>query len=514
MNHDWIQAAYQWLQSADAEPPGEEIAAGIGAADIPTLEQLIEVIAATVATGPRAAARSRILLQLSAARLKDVLAEAAAEPVSLHIEPDILATLYSQLADDEPLAAAHALQMLAAQQDEESMSALTASLDASPPGDWQATAVALSPLWNAPGEALEPFFAQLDDSALHAAVLPVLLDLANHAVRSQKLSPHPWQSRGELFDKLLASTVVQLRKLEKDPTQFGDDINQIQKALHDGVALAIALCDTLGQVGYSNTESLKSAMGLSHRRIQTEAACALTQLGNAEGLDRMLALANDTVARRRVVAYAEELGIADKIDEALRLPQALAESELASWLAEPSQYGIPPTGLELIDTQTLYWPSYEEPQVCFLFRFWFDLPEGRISNAGIAGPLTHAFQERIDQLETEDMFAAFAGWHCEHEDIFEVPAAMLNTAQRREADAITTKLDQQDFTQIELQALTFLLGEIAVVALAENEGVKKIVVADDSELICLPVGQGPTAYTPTLALAIYRGRKLLRTFNP
>jgi hypothetical protein len=224
-------------------------------------------------------------------------------------------------------------------------------------------------------------------------------------------------------------------------------------------------------------------------------------------------LANDPVARLRAVAFAEELDFADEIDESLRHPQALAESELAAWLASPEQFGLPPSSLELVDTRTQYWPSYDEPQSCFLFRYRYQLAGGEISNIGIAGPATHAFHADLSELAAEDIYAAFAGWQAEHEDIYEVPASTLNVAQRREADRLIALLEAGGFDQVQPIALTFLLGEVALLATAHRDGDRFGVVNDLHENVCFPLSKSPTSLTPELVLAIYRGRKLLRTFN-
>jgi hypothetical protein len=345
--------------------------------------------------------------------------------------------------------------------------------------------------------------------------MAVLLDLANYSHRKHRFADHPWNEKRTELTSLLNSLIVRLQRLERQPQAFGQQVEEVQRILGDSVALTIGLCDALGLIGDpAAIPTLKEALELSHRRIQTEAAAALALLGDSTGKEHLIQLANDPVARLRAVAFAEELDFADEIDESLRHPQALAESELAAWLASPEQFGLPPSSLELVDTRTQYWPSYDEPQSCFLFRYGYQLAGGEISNIGIAGPATHAFHADLSELAAEDIYAAFAGWQAEHEDIYEVPSSTLNVAQRREADRLIALLEAGGFDQVQPIALTFLLGEVALLATAHRDGDRFGVVNDLHENVCFPLSKSPTSLTPELVLAIYRGRKLLRTFNP
>ena len=405
------------------------------------------------------------------------------------VNPATLTDLYQRLTEVDQVAAAHALQMLAAQPDEESIDLLADLLSHSPPEDWKQVALALSPMWRADSETLALFYDRLDTRSLHPSTLAILIDLAGFSLRKGKLTEHPWQLRQAELVSLLGS-----------------------------VSLTISLCDALGLIGNPQNASpvLLQAMQLSHRRIQTEAAAALVRLGIPEGRERLIALASDPAARLRAVSYAEELDCADGIDANLREPLALAEAELTSWLTSPEQFGIPPQRLELIDTRTLYWPGYEEPQACYIFRYEYVLPSGQVANLGIAGPATHAFTADLTRLPVDDVYASFAGWQVEHEDIFEIPMTQLNVAQRSEADRLIGCLLDQQLQVTEPVALTFFLGEVALIAEVEGEGERSngYAMTDGIETLHMRSQGSPTDLTPAMIVALYRGRKLLRTFNP
>jgi hypothetical protein len=562
-SESWIQSICDWLRGTSGESPTAAIDAALAGASGEQLANLLEVVSAnfdSLSDNPR---RFRVLMQLLAARFlgvsltktltksidrgdvreKSVL-DAAGDGEIPIVEPETLANLYELLGELDGAAAAHTLQILAAQRDEESIELLTQIVREAPPQNWKHVAVALSPLWNYDSQRLELFFellfARADEGYLQPSTLSVLLDLAGYSFRAGKLSKHPWDEQDEGLIVLLSSIVNRLRALEREPAKFGADVHEVQRVLADGVALTVSLCDALGLVGRQSAEaSLMQALELSHRRIHTEAAAALARLGCETGRQRLIELASDPVARLRAVNYADELGFADQIEQSLRLPAALAESELVAWLASAEQFGFPPSHIEFLEVRTLFWPSYDEPRDCYLFRYEYQFPTSRpaaeqsspidwsaselptpeysvkrLSNIGIAGPLTHAFQADLASLPTDDVYAAFAGWQAEHEDIYEIPMQLLSPAQRSEADRLLAHLENHELEIVEALGLTFFLGEVAVLAIVKRGDKRASAITDGLELFHQPLTDSPTSLTPDILLAIYRGRKLLRTFNP
>ncbi len=534
----WIQSACHWLRRTSGEVPADAIDRAISAAPAEELESLLEVLAANFDSLSESPQRFRLLMQLLAARF---LAQAVPNPSrseSLNgsyacdvptIDPTTLAGLYDLLGELDGTAAAHVLQILATQRDEESIEVLAEILREAPPQDWKNVALGLSPLWNVNADYLElffeSFFTRIDSGCLQPSTLSVLLDLAGYSFRANKLQQHPWREQQQTLVSLLSNVTTRLRSLEREPAKFGADVQEVQRVLTDSVALTVSLCDALGLIGGQAAEaSLLKALELSHRRIHTEAACALARLGFPTGRQRLIELASDPVARLRAVNYAEELGFADQIDQSLRLPVALAESEMVAWLANAEQFGLPPSHIELVEARTLYWPSFDEPRGCYLFRYEYEVPTHqlpanqvsvtRLSNIGIAGPLTHAFQADLASLPTDDVFAAFAGWQAEHEDIYEIPMPLLNSAQRSEADRLLKHLEEQQLEVTEALGLTFFLGEVAVLAIVKRGDKRASAITDGLELFHQPLTDSPASLTPDILLAIYRGRKLLRTFNP
>ena len=512
-----VHEVFTWLQSSDTHGLPNSIRLTLQECEDSELQELIDQVVAEQDLLGENQHKTKTLFQEIAARLValDQVAQADANagdsPV---ISTSLLRETYDQLEVNSPLAAPHVLQMLAIQRTPEAMQSLAEALLASPPSDWQAVGLALSPLWRANASLIEEFFDALGNEFVHPATMAVLLDLANYCSRTKRLERHPWAVHRTRLEALLKSVAVRLERLEEAPQEFGESVEEIQQTLGESVALTISLCDALGIIGdKESSDVLKTTLDLSHRRVQTEAAAALALIGDEVGKSRLIELAADRVARMRAVAYAEELGFAEEIDEKLKMPEALAESELAAWLAGAEQFGFPPTSIELIDSKSLFWPGFDQPQSCFLFRYEYHLPDGSMSNVGIAGPCAHSFHTDLANLPLDDIYAAFAGWHVEHDEIFEVPATELNLMQRDELEKLSTVLEAEKIDEQTPIALAFFLGEIAVVAHGKREGKEVIAITDGNELLCYQTSPNPKSMSPDVALCIFRGRKMLRSFN-
>jgi hypothetical protein len=287
-----------------------------------------------------------------------------------------------------------------------------------------------------------------------------------------------------------------------------------------GIALGVVVCDALAQIGDREAVGkLYQALELGHRRLRTEAAAALARLGEPAGADALVALAAEPVARLRVLAYAQELDLFDRIDPQYTTPVARAEAELCAWLAEPTQYGLPPTSLELVDQRRQHWPGYADEVDCFLFRFQYRFAvegqgERSFSNVGIAGPVAHAFVADLGDLAPDDIYAAFAGWHAEHAEIQEFDVERLSASERLEVERFKRRLIDAGFDQVEPQRMGYFFGEKALIARAARQGVRGVAVADAREAAFFPERHSRRSLGLDEAYSIYKGRKLLRAFNP
>ena len=396
----------------------------------------------------------------------------------------------------------------------EHLHALAELLVEDAPQNWIHVGLVLSPLFQHDDWSVEHLFPRLLDAIATPSVAGATLDLANRLYRSGRSTEHPCSDRGDELISLLSALVAQLEQVEKNPRTFGESPEQINQVLSEAIALIVSVCDALALIESDRAiPHLQAAMDLAHRRIQTEAAGALARLEQQDGIDRLIELASEPSARLRVLAYAEELGIDEKIDPKYQSLAARAESELALWLAQPGQMAVAPSDLELLDHRLQFWPGYDEPVDCYLFHFTYRFAQGDFRNVGIVGPLVHAFSADLTELSIDDTYAAFAGWQAEHEDIYVVGREAWNSTQQKAVEAFHKDLEDRGFESIEPAFLGFFFGEHAVVANAFNNEAICVCVFDGLELLSVPTSARLHPLSIEDAWNIYVGRKILRTFN-
>lgn len=406
------------------------------------------------------------------------------------------------------------LQLLSMQATDPALETLFRILPNCAPEGWVEAGQILSPLMQRKGWNVDSVFpAALNGLALPSLASPVL-DLANYLTRQQQVHRHPAADRITVLNHLLGEIAGRLAKFEENPHSFGDDVPTVQSRLGEAVALAVSLCDAVGLIGEeSSIGKLNVAVELRHRRVQCEAAGALAMLDQASGRERLIELSKDPAARLRAIQYADEMGFGDKIDEQYRTDEATAESELALWLTQPQQMGVPPTAIEVLETRRLIWPSFTEPVDVFLIRFEYNFGESQFSNVGIAGPVAFALGADVADLPQDDIYAIYAGWHVEHDEIFTVPANQWNEAQHRIADTFVTHLNHLEYEDIDGELLGFFLDEKAGVFTAKRNGKPCIVITDGLETIDQPTAGRQRPLGSGDLFNLYKGRKMLRTFN-
>jgi hypothetical protein len=431
--------------------------------------------------------------------------------------PARLAALYRQLPATAR-ARGGLLMVLASGGTPEELALFCDLLVGDPPGGENDVLTALAPLFQLTDYDATSLFPRLLAALAHPTLAAAVLDLANFLTRQGLVPDHPAsEQRAELM-RLLGELAHRLQRLEEQPEETVSSAEELTRTVSHGVALAVALCDALALIGdRAAISKLHLAMDLRHRRIRTEAAAALARLGEKSGQEELVKLASEPVARLRVLHYAEEMGIADKLEPEYLTPEARAEAELALWLAEPANFGIPPTECELVDKREQYWPSYEEPVECFLFRFTYRLTtaqgEAIYSNIGIAGPLVRAVTADLADLPVDDTYALFAGWHAEHEDIFEVEAHLLSESQRVEVARLERRLRDAQYEAIRPAMLCYFFSEKSLVGRVNRAGVEGVALASPDEILWFPANRGARSLTPLDVACLYRGRRLLREFN-
>jgi hypothetical protein len=450
-----------------------------------------------------------------AAVFRHVLQRGAAEDAA-PLEDAILlqaAALYRHLGVSSA-ARAYLPCLLTAARTPSALAAFADLMIADPPADLNLVAAIFGPLFQHRDYDPASLFPALLDGLKHISLAAAILDLSNFVTREGIVARHPASERVAEIALLLAGLVGRLGQIEGSPPAESQPVESASRQVKEGISLAVSLCDALALIGdKSAVGKLYQALELSHRRLRAEAAAALAKLGEQTGEQVLLQLAAEPVTRLRVLAYAEELGILDQVDGQYKTEQAKAEADLALWLSQPSQMGVPPSRCELVDTRHQAWPGYDDPVECFLFRFVYAFKDAEFSNIGIAGPLTHAFAADLADLPPDDIYAAFAGWQAEHEDIDEWPVDALNDAQRVEVVRLERRLRDAGYDAIVPQSLGSFLGDKILVATAMYQGLPGVAVADPLQCIWWPRRGSSRPIDPDVAYCIYKGRKLLRAFN-
>ena len=427
---------------------------------------------------------------------------------------DNIAAIYRDMGRESAIRH-HLLCLLAAAYEPLDLSELVELVVEDPPQNAALAAMPFVILLRRPDDRLRQLFPRLLLAMQHPTLASAVLDLANYVTREGIVETHPAQQRSGELVGLLGRLVYELETVEDGQAGHGQSPQEIRQRVSDGISLVVSLCDALGLIGDPVAiGKLRQVMQLKHRRLQVEAASALARLDVDEGTQRLIELASEPVVRLRVLAYAEEIELLEKIDEEYLTPAARAEAELASWLSQPTPMGFPPQECELIDQREQYWPGLEEPVWCFLFRYTYQLPTGVYHNVGMTGPLVHSFNADLTDLSPDDIYAAYAGWQVEHEDIYEIDVNQLTELHRVDVTRLERRLLDEGYYEIVPLRLGFFLGERTLVAKTERHGAGGIAVVDSQHVHWYPTGTTRRPLGADEAYCVYKGRKVLRTFNP
>ena len=426
---------------------------------------------------------------------------------------DNIAAIYRDLGHESAIRH-HLLCLLAAAYQPLELSEFVELIVEDPPQDVALAAVPFVILLRRPDDRLRQLFPRLLLAIQHPVVASPVLDLANYVTREGIVQTHPAQQRSGQLVSLLGRLVRELDNIERGGSGDGQSPQKIGQRILEGVSLVVSLCDALGMIGDpAATGPLRLAMQLKHRRLQVEAAAALVRLNVEEGAQRLTELAREPVVRLRVLSYAEEVGLLEKVDPQYQSLVARAEAELVCWLSQPTAMGFPPSECELIDQREQYWPGSHEPVWCYLFRYTYQLAAGAYSNVGMTGPVVHSFRADLTDLSPADIYAAYAGWQVEHEDIYESDVNQLTELQRVDVTRLERRLLDEGYHAIVPLRLGYFFGERTLVAKTERFGAAGMAVVDSQDVHWYPTGTTRRPLSSEDAYCIYKGRKLLRTFN-
>lgn len=401
---------------------------------------------------------------------------------------------------------------LAAEGSPAALSAFVELICHEPPTDCQEAALAFTPLFQR-RSAVDLLFPRLWDAlATPSTAIPVL-DLANFLARNGRVDKHPGSDRVAHLNMLLGGLCTRLARFTEHPDEITDAAAR-NWLVTEGVTMVVVLCDALALIGNPAVgPKLHQAMALPHRRIRIEAAAALARLTGEEGIDTLVELAADHASRTRALHYLEELNLLDRVDEAWRSPASRAAGDLVAWLAEPTQFGLAPQQIELVDERRLVWPGYDQPVDCYLFDYEYQIQDRTLSGVGIAGPTTSAMAADLADLPPTDIYAIYAGWSTECDQIREIPLEDLTPADRGIWQSLHDAWQAQGYARIQLVIRGDFFGEPYFVASAEMGDQPGMLVRDAERNTWHPITNRQRPLGPREIFWMHVGRKLLHELN-
>ena len=405
------------------------------------------------------------------------------------------------------------LNLLAAVPAQETWREFIALISDDAPRTPQTAVVAMTPFFRpASAELVAVLFPSLTDQLGQLTLAAPILDLANYYTRQGCIPVHPLQDRASSLASMLRQLTQQMLCLEERVPDSNDQLVRVGQQVNDAVAVIIGLLDALALIDDSqHAIVMYPLLDVAHRRLRVEAAAALARLGESVGEESLIGLASERAVRLTVLAYAEELGIDQRIDSVYRTPEARAEGELVAWLAEPTQFAMPPDEMTTFDQRTLNWPGYDQPVDCYLFRFGYSREPRSFENIGISGPMTKTVSSNLLDLPPQQIYALFAGLESEHDDIYQLQVDSERAAP--DVARLLGRIPQEEYWVDQPLWLGVFFEYRVLVATADRNSAKGTLIIDEEGLQWYPVGNPNRPIGPDEAYAIYKGRRLLESFN-
>jgi hypothetical protein len=217
------------------------------------------------------------------------------------------------------------------------------------------------------------------------------LDLANTFSRQGRLEKHP-------FDGLAGHLLLEGWLSGSDPEHF---------------SYARSSAAALPYLAQRARQTL-AALAMDHPDppVQMEAARASACGGAEAGLKFLSRMCLDPRYSQSTQRHLKELDRTDLIPTAALEPNFKAMCEMCEWLAFPTEFGQPPTEIEVYDTRELFWPPTKDRRRLWLLRYtyknWTSDGQDNVG-VGMVGSQTFAlFGETSADMCPEDIY----GLHC------------------------------------------------------------------------------------------------------
>lgn len=427
---------------------------------------------------------------------------------------DQLEIIYRRL-DSERLSRGTILRLLATDGGTAALARFAELVATAPPATAPVAAIPFAALLQLKEFDPSALFPRLLEALAYPQTAALVLDVANHWTRQGLLAAHPAVDRVATLSELLGDVIQRLTRFEEGSPKTDRTLAHARQTVEESVSLCVSLCDALGLIGDPRAAGkLHSTLEIGHRRLRVEAAAALARLGDSTGVDALVELAADPASRTRALAYLEELSAIDRAATTDRAPAARAAAQLSDWLAEPAQFGAPPHNIRAIDARRLYWPGYDEPVDCRLFVYEYRARNSGLSGVGIVGPVTFSLAADLEDLPPDDIYAAFAGWQAEHQEIFEIPIRELPPAEQAIYRGKAAQCAGDEYQDLDLVAVGHFFDDRTLIATARQGDRRGVLMVEAGQAEWYPVGHSRRPLGATEAYFIHKGRKLLGSFNP
>ncbi|MCE5327402.1 MAG: hypothetical protein LLG01_13425 [Planctomycetaceae bacterium] len=236
------------------------------------------------------------------------------------------------------------------------------------------------------------------------------LDMCNTLARGRGLAEHP-------FDSQQGRT-----KLE----------SWLSSNKEDDVSNAISATAALPFLQSPGRDALFSlAMDHLSPAVQLEGAWACAHTGNQRGLNVLQEKCLDVTLSTRAQKYLQELGREDMIPESIE-PDFMARAEMSAWLEYPTEFGRPPTSIEVYDTRELYWPPTDDLRQVWLLKYLYDYDNLKDAGLGMVGSTTFAlFSETTSTMSPEDAYGLHCAWELMNKQDSRAPKERSAAAGRK-----------------------------------------------------------------------------------
>jgi hypothetical protein len=118
----------------------------------------------------------------------------------------------------------------------------------------------------------------------------------------------------------------------------------------------------------------------------------------------------------------------------------------------------------------------------------------------------------LQDLSPADIYASYAGWSAEHDEISETPAEQLSAKQQADWQQVCDELTDRGLAKLELVKFGHFFGQDVAVATAHKQGRAGVLVVAEGSFDWYPMTGGRSP-GPTEIYNLYKGRRLLKAFN-